>query len=103
MLIPKKIRLVDNSFDIVMYMILQGALLILSHNISLVLELERTYYRKESKRPAISEPKQILDVVVCRAYYAKIHVFVYEKINQNKVMSGLTQYSKHKIFVLVPK
>ena len=30
-------------------------------------------------------------------------IFVYEKINQNKVMSGLTQYSKHKIFVLVPK
>ena len=31
------------------------------------------------------------------------YVFVYEKINQNKVMSGLTQYSKRKIFVLVPK
>ena len=30
-----------------------------------------------------------------------IYVFVYEKINQNKVMSGLTQYSKRKIFVLV--
>ena len=32
-----------------------------------------------------------------------IYVFVYEKINQNKVMSGLTQYLKRKIFVLFPK
>ena len=32
-----------------------------------------------------------------------IYVFAYEKINQNKVMSGSTQYSKRKIFVLVPK
>ena len=32
-----------------------------------------------------------------------IYVFVYEKINQNKVMSESTLYSKRKIFVLVPK
>ena len=32
-----------------------------------------------------------------------IYAFVYEKINQNKVMSGSTQYSKRKMFVLVPK
>ena len=28
-----------------------------------------------------------------------IYVFAYEKINQNKAVSGLTQYSKRKIFV----
>ena len=27
--------------------------------------LERTYYRNDSKRPVISEPKQILDVTSC--------------------------------------
>ena len=27
--------------------------------------LERTYYRNDSKRPAISEPKQIVDVTSC--------------------------------------
>ena len=32
-----------------------------------------------------------------------IYIFVYEKINQNKIMSGSTQYSKRKIFALVPK
>ena len=32
-----------------------------------------------------------------------IYIFAYEKINQNKIMSGSTQYSKRKIFVLVPK
>ena len=32
-----------------------------------------------------------------------IYVFVYDKLNQNKVMSGSTQYSKRKICVLVPK
>ena len=70
-------------------------------------ELERTYYRNDSKRPAISEPKQILDVtsrllsgILCKQY---LYVFFYEIINQNKVMSGSTQYSKRKIFVLVPK
>ena len=31
------------------------------------------------------------------------YVFVYEKINPNKFMCGSTQYSKRKIFVLVPK
>ena len=31
------------------------------------------------------------------------YTFVYEKINQNKVMSGSTQYLNRKIFVLVPK
>ena len=37
--------------------------------------LERTYYRNDSKRPAISEPKQILDVtshllsgILCKQY-----------------------------------
>ena len=29
-----------------------------------------------------------------------IYAFVYKKINQNKVMSGSTQYSKRKILVL---
>ena len=68
--------------------------------------LERTHYRNESKRPAISEPKQILNVtsrllsgILCKHY---THLFK-KKINQNKVMFGLTQYSKQKIFVLVPK
>ena len=28
------------------------------------------------------------------------YVYIYEKINKNKVMCGLTQYSKRKIFVL---
>ena len=58
-------------------------------------------------RPDILEPKQILDVtsrllsgILCKQY---MYIFVYEKINQNKVMSGLTQYSKRKIFVFVPK
>ena len=38
-------------------------------------KLERTYYRNDSKRPAISEPKQILDVtshllsgILCKQY-----------------------------------
>ena len=32
-----------------------------------------------------------------------IYLFVFEKINQNKVMSGSNQHSKRKIFVLVPE
>ena len=36
------------------------------------------------------------------SYANNIRTF-YEKINQNKVMSKSTQYSKRKIFVLVPK
>ena len=70
------------------------------------LNLERTHYRNESKRPAISEPKQILNVtsrllsgILCKQY---TYLFK-KKINENKVMSGLTQYSKYKIFDLVPK
>ena len=32
-----------------------------------------------------------------------IYVFVYQQINQNKFMSGMIQYSKRKVIVLVPK
>ena len=53
--------------------------------------LKRTYDRNESKRPAFLEPKQTLDVtsyllsgILCQQYT----FFVYEKINQNKVISG---------------
>ena len=66
--------------------------------------LKRAYYRNDPrvKRPAFSEPKKTLDVT-SRLLSGILCVFVYEKINQNKVMSGSTQYSKRKIFVLVPK
>ena len=30
-----------------------------------------------------------------------MYIFVYEKINRKKVLSGSTQYSKHEIFVLI--
>ena len=55
--------------------------------------------KNDSKRPAISEPKQILDVTS----HSNNICIVYKKINQSKVMSGLTQYAERKIFVLVPK
>ena len=45
-----------------------------------------TYDRNDSKRPAISEPKQILDVIsFVRHIMQTIYVFVYEKINQNSL------------------
>ena len=63
-----------------------------------------TYDRNDSQRPGISEPKQILDVISFVWHIMQtIYIFAYEVINQNKVMSGSTQHSKHKIFVLVPK
>ena len=39
--------------------------------------------------------------VTSRLLMTTIYVFVYEKVNQNNFIFGSSQYSKHKIFVLV--
>ena len=66
---------------------------------------KRTYDRNDSKRPAFGEPKQILDVTsrLLSGILGKQYTYLLTKKNQNKVMSGSTQNSKRKIFVLVPK
>ena len=58
-------------------------------NVSVILDLERTYYRNDSKRPAISEPKQTLDEIsrllsgiLCKQY---TYLFTKNKSKQSYV------------------
>ena len=77
----------------------------LTLNISKVFELKRTYYRnfKENSFFGTKTNLGCNDSSFFGHIMKTIYVFVYEKINQNRVMSGSTQYSKRKIFVMVPK
>ena len=67
-----------------------------------ILKLEHAYYLNISK-------DQLKTIIRCyelsffRHILLAMYTFVYEKINQNKFLSGSTQYSKREIFVLSPK
>ena len=63
------------------------------------LEAEHAYYLNISE-DHIKTSIRCYELSFLRHILQAMYIFVYEKINQNKVLSGSTQYSKREIFVL---
>ena len=69
------------------------------HNLSTIFQLEHAFYLNISE-DHLKTIIRCYELSFFRHILQAIYIFAYEKINQNKVLTGSTQYSKRQIFVL---